>query len=182
MTACPKCANWPKWKDGLLDLALGASPSRELEAHLKTCPTCSQALAELRARRRQMDEALPKMMQGVEPSAGFHARLMASVGEHPSRTRSWLGLPAAIAAATVVVLAALFLISKGRWPMSSRGRDEAPAVLVDLERWQSPTAQLLRPPVNGFVQAGPKLGKFYFPLQSTPPPNRPREKRTGVNK
>lgn len=176
MTACVK------WKDGLFDLALGAPVSRELEAHLKTCPACSQALAKLRARRHQMDELLPKMMDGIEPSASFHPRLMASLETRPSGTRSWLTFPVAIAAAAMVVLAALFLISRGRWPMSSRGRDKASVVRVDLERWQSPTAFLLRPADNGLPQAGPQLGKFYFPLQHNPSRNGRREKRTGVNK
>jgi hypothetical protein len=175
MTTCAE------WKDGLLDLALGASASSELEVHLKTCPVCSEALTELRARRQQMDETLPKMMHGFEPSVAFRARLMASLEELPLRTREWPMRAAVIAAAAVIVVVALFL-SPRHWRIGPSAPHKASIVRDGLERWQSPTAHLLHSSANGLLQAGPQLGRFYFPLQSTPSLSGRRQKRTGVNK
>lgn len=180
MTAC---AEWKaEWKEGLLDLALGASVSRELEAHLKTCPACSEALAELRACRQQMDEVLPEMMRGIEPSPAFRARLIASLEEHPLRTRGWPTWASVTATVAVVVAVALLLISPRRWRTSPRGQHRVSVVRVGLAEWQSPTAHLLHSPANDLPQAGPQLGKFYFPLQSAPSPRGRREKKAGVNK
>lgn len=164
MTACRD------QKDRLLDLALGAlsaSAVSELEQHLIACPACAAALAELRVQREQMEAGLRQLIRGAEPTAVFRARVLAAT---ETSAVSWLARPAwvgVLAAALVFVLAAVLLPGLGeRWPSLTRSRS---ASLAPLSEWRSPTESLLRSPGDELLWSTPRLGQFYFPLQSALP-------------
>lgn len=160
MTACRN------QKDRLLDYALGVSAVKELEHHLKGCPGCSAALNEWRGRREQLDAALLQLVRGAEPAPGFHARVLAAL-EAPAAPVA--GLPAwagALAAVAVIVLAAVLLPSLGeRWSGLTPPSQTSVAALSE---WRSPTESLLRSPADELLGATPRLGEFYFPLESLP--------------
>lgn len=157
MTACAK------WKDSLLDSALGMPAPHEQAEHLKTCAACADALSGLRARRAQMDAALPKLTQGAGPRPGFSARLIASLEVSPARRVGWLA-PARVFAgiAAVVVLAAILASPLQKWMAGSK-LNEAPASA--LSEWRSPTETLLRSPGDVFLRSNPQLGEFYFAVK-----------------
>lgn len=162
MTACPK------WKDRLLDFALGVPPPRALQAHLKICPACSAAWVEFRARREHMDGLLPRLMHGIEPSAALRARLMASLGEPLRRGHGWRLPVGAIPAFALVLLLAVFLVSSGHRRIGLTKPAKVSTSTGGLGEWHSPTAYLLSSPAEQLLQPGPRLGQFYFPLHSTP--------------
>jgi predicted anti-sigma-YlaC factor YlaD len=162
MTACPK------WKDRLLDFALGVPASSELQMHLKTCSACAAAFVELRARSQEMDRLLPKLMHGVEPSAAFRARLMASLEEPPPRMRGWPMRVGVLAALALVVVVAVLLVSSSHWRIGLREPDRVSVSTGGLAEWQSPTGYLLHSSGNELLRSDPQLGKFYFPLRSAP--------------
>lgn len=158
MTACRN------WSDRLLDYALGAleaSSVRDVEAHLNTCPACTAALVDLRARRDQMDTALLQLAQGAEPAPDFRARVLAaaeSAAARGARRPAWVG---AVAAGAVVLLAAVLLPWLGEQPPTPTG-------VATLSEWRSPTASLLRAPGRELLEAPPRLGELYFVIESPP--------------
>lgn len=163
MTACRK------WRDRLLERALGLAAEPELEAHLKACPACAAALEEWRARRQQLDLGVRELVQGAEPSPAFRARVLASLEAAPAAPLAppaWVGMLAAVA---VLVLAALLL------PRPAARLDPGPRP-VALSEWRSPTDWLLRTPGHDLLRARPRFGDFYFPLESARP-----EKSNGGN-
>jgi anti-sigma factor RsiW len=161
MTACPK------WKDELLDLALGLPPSRELEEHLKECLACSEALAEFRRGRERMDEAVLKLVPRAEPSAAFRAQLMARLEEAPARQPAWSGWAWVLTAAAWFAVISAWLVFSNR---SRRTPKERERILVSSEAlvaWQSPTGSLLRSSADKLLGSVPRLGDSYFHLQGT---------------
>lgn len=163
MTACGK------WKDRLLDSALGAPLASEVEEHLKSCATCSAALVELRARRERMDVALQGLARGAKPSPVFRARLLASLEAHAALASLWPARARVLTAVALVVVMGLFLV-----PISKRRRSltQPGAVSISesaLSRWRSPTDGLLHSSADEFLESSPRLGEVYFPLNSGPP-------------
>jgi anti-sigma factor RsiW len=158
MIACPDR------RDQLLDSALGvlgASAVSELAMHLAACSACAAALADLRARREQLDAGLAALVGGVEPSPDFRARVLAAVEREPSQpwaAPAWAG---ALAALLFVVLAAGALYRSSA-PSQTFGT-RAPS----LTDWRSPTESLLRAPASSLLNSAPRLGETYFPLPCT---------------
>jgi len=160
MTACPK------WKDELLDRALGLPASRAFEEHLKECLACSAALADWRHRRERMDEALLKLVPRAEPSAAFRAQLMARLEEAPARKPAWSGWAWVLTAVAWVAVFSAWLVFSTR---SRRVPTEHERILVSSEAlaaWQSPTGSLLHSSADKLLGSVPRLGDSYFPLQA----------------
>jgi len=156
MNACQK------WKDRLLDAAVGAPISGEMECHLLKCPDCSAAWAELRSRCEQMDDGLRQLVRETKPSPAFLSRLLASLEAHRIRTDWSAAWAAALAIGMVGV--AWFI---PRW--ADRPQQVAVRTLdSSLSQWRSPTASLLRSPGEEFWQSNLSLGEFYFQIQATP--------------
>ncbi|MCH6554323.1 MAG: hypothetical protein IH793_09235 [Acidobacteria bacterium] len=151
-----------EWKDQLLGFALDASAARGLEQHLQACSACSAAMVELRARRERMDASLRLLVQGVEPSAEFRARVLAAVEAQPRHVGLWPAWAGALAAVAALVLFAVLVGPLG--PQS----DPALMAAQELSRWQSPTETLLRSPAEELLQSAPPLGQFYFSLDPIP--------------
>jgi len=128
--------------EALLDCALGAAPSAELENHLATCTRCSDALRSMRDSAVQMDQAVAQLV-AVEPSL--------SVPSRPTSSRpSWLAWRWALAAAACVVVL-LFA-----WPK----RETLPDTSA-ISAWQSPTSSLLRSAADPLLREVPRLGEKF---------------------
>ncbi len=158
-----------EWNDRLLDTALGVPTPADLAEHLKTCSACSEALIELHARRQQMDAGLRKLISGIEPQPAFRARLMASLDARSPRRARWVVPAGALAAIMVVAaLGAILSPSVKRWA----ARNDSLAVSVSsptLPQWRSPTEVLLRSSGDEYLRSSPRLGEFYFPMETTRP-------------
>lgn len=154
------------WQDRLPDYVLGALSSgdaRAVEVHSHQCAACAAAVAELRRRRRQMDAALGRLFSDAEASPAFGARVLAAAEAARPATGwqpAWVGV---LAGAAVVALAVVLL-------QPLRPRWEAPSAPVlaspRLSQWSAPTDAFLRPRPNELLNSGPRLGEFYFPLDS----------------
>lgn len=160
MTACPE------WKDRLLDFTLGIPACIELQEHLSGCTNCSQALSELRAGCKQMDWALQRLVQDAEPSPAFRARFLASLEARPAVWKRWPLRAAGLAA--VAALVASLLVP---WVIRVAGPQEPSLGSIStLLQWRSPTQALLSSPADELLKAGPKLGGFYFRIDTLSPP------------
>lgn len=160
MTACRQ------WLDPLLDSALEAlstTAARSLEDHLRQCPACAAAAADLLRRRQQMDAALTQLVSAAEPSSAFGARVRAAAEASIPATLwppAWVG---ALAGVALLVAAAVLLPTVGeRW--EAPARSQLPA--LSLSDWRAPTDNLLPAGSFGLLGAAPRLGEFYFPLDS----------------
>jgi anti-sigma factor RsiW len=175
MTACAE------WNDRLLDLALGASATRELETHLLTCPACSSALQEMRTNSEQLDAALRTLVQGAEPSRTFRARLAASL--ETSSFWSFWSLLWVQRAVAVAVLGVIALVGIGVLPVrrhfTSDESNRAATTVATLSEWHSPTQTLLGRSGDQSLRPAPRLHDFYFPLPPTSRSMGARPKRKG---
>jgi hypothetical protein len=79
----------------LKEAALGEPLSAELESHLEGCPSCAADLREERSLLRAIDQGIAAGL-GIEPSAGFSARVRRAAEK--DRARSWVPLAASVAA------------------------------------------------------------------------------------
>jgi anti-sigma factor RsiW len=161
MNACPR------WSDRLLDFSFGAleaSALSEVEEHLQDCPACAARLGELRPLCQRLDAGVRQLVGGAAPSPGFRARLL-SATEASATGAGWQPAWRGALAAVVSVLALVVAPSLAdRWfaPAAPAAADSVTTLL----EWRSPTESLLRSPTAELLQSAPRLGEFYFPLDS----------------
>ena len=171
-----------EWKDRLPDLALGAlqpPDARAVEAHLAGCAACAAALSELRGRAEEIDAAVHQLVQGVQPSLGFRARVLASLETHSASGawRPWRFAMLGLVSALVVVVAVFLRPSLGKREPSLRQPTAKP--LTALSAWRSPTDSLLHSSGEELLRVTPRLGDFYFSLE---PDQDDKSKDYGGNK
>jgi len=150
-----------KWKDQLLETALGQAVGGELEAHLSGCADCAAELSRLRVRRQRLDTLLPLVARAEEPSPGLRARIQAAaqVTAKPEPTGFWRW--ALVGAVTVVMIAVLIAsVLKRPTIVPIADLDGARA----LAHWHAPTDVLLRAPGHEFLNTVPQLGDAYFAI------------------
>lgn len=97
-----------RFRSELMDLALGAAASAEVEKHTASCPSCGQALATMRARVSLMDEELG-LAGAAEPGPHFLSRVRGRIAadrasRRPSAMRLLLPVTASLAAAVLGLL------------------------------------------------------------------------------
>lgn len=157
------CRSWQlRLPDYVLD-ALSSSATRPLEDHLHQCAACAAAAADLRQRRQQMDATLDKFFSDAEPSPTFGARVLAAAEAAPPATGWQPAWASALAGVALVVVAVVLLQPfQRRWEMRSAPVMASPS----LSQWRAPTDGLLRPRPSELLNSGPRLGEFYFPLDS----------------
>ena len=143
-------------RESLLDRALGALPSAELEAHLATCPACSAALAELRGTADQMDRAVVRLA-AAEPPASGPAQALARVTT--PRRNPWFRWPIA-AAATLAAALCVFLVMR----QTHHPQGTTPLIIT---AWRSPTSGLLHSPTDALFKNVPRLGEDYLNMKPT---------------
>ena len=161
----------PRWRDSLHDFALDALPysaARAVEGHLRQCVPCAGAASDLKLRRRQMDAGLARLFAAAEPAPGFRARILAAAeASRPASTWQHAWRVALAGIALLIVAAAL--VQLPGWRSEPANSAQPPA--VSLSDWRAPTDGLLPPRSSELLNSGPRLGDFYFPLDSisTPP-------------
>ncbi len=146
-----------KYRDALLEAALGGILLPDLRAHLTGCAACATRLAALQAADARISDAFQALKPPAGPSPGFPARLanaMEAGRDAAPRLRVWRLAAATLAAA--VMIAALL------WQARSRRDAELVAMGQRVAEWRSPTGSLLRPPGGEFLSGAPKLGETYF--------------------
>ena len=72
MNACPK------WREELIDHALGGLPAAALQAHLATCAGCSEALEAWRRKAAQIDTGVQQLI-AAEPRAQGPERVLTQI-------------------------------------------------------------------------------------------------------
>jgi anti-sigma factor RsiW len=156
------------WNDCLLDSALGALEplqARAVEAHVRTCAACAAALNQFRARAKQIDDALPQLVEEAQPPLGFHVRLLAAIeacSQPASQHTRRLHPMATAALLAALALAILLPAPSKRWPA---GTQFAPASQT-LSSWRSPTETLLRCSGDQLLRSTPRLGQFDFDVSA----------------
>jgi predicted anti-sigma-YlaC factor YlaD len=144
-----------KWKDALIDHALGQSADTALEGHLAACPACADALRGWRERAAQLDPAI-RQITAVEPGPFGPERILSRAALRPRRSfyvRLAWALP-------IVILVALTFYKL------SRPEPRAPLPLTALSTWRSPTQSLLRSPADPLLKDVPRLGEGFFQMKS----------------
>ncbi|MGH9804751.1 MAG: anti-sigma factor family protein [Candidatus Acidiferrales bacterium] len=154
-----------QWRDSLYDFALDTLPAgaaRAVEDHLRHCVSCAAVASDLRLRRRQMDAGLAQLFAAAELAPDFRARVLAAA--EASRPAAWQpAWSAALAGVALLILAAaLFQLPGWRWKATT----SAPPHAVRFSDWRAPTDGLLPPASSPLLNSGPRLGEFYFPLDS----------------
>ncbi len=151
-----------KWKDELLEAALTGTTAKPFEDHLRRCANCSGELDEVRARAARLDELLPLVAQGAEPSADFRARVLAAAGagNERRRARPWRVWTLATAAAVIVGVLIVGLTLQRRNGPTVPEDDLAAA--QKLAEWRAPTDGLLVTPGHEILETMPRLGKSYL--------------------
>jgi anti-sigma factor RsiW len=170
------CGDWEgRLLDGALD-ALEPKESHELEKHLATCPSCPSAYGALRARRAGLDAAVRHLVNGAEPSPGFHARLVRAVEGEAMRPRPFrLWWAAALAGGATLALTVLASREMGSGKRGLGGADSASGSEALLS-WRSPTAEFLRSPADSLLRETPLFGGIDA---LEPPPTNTRGVRNG---
>ena len=153
-----------KWQHQLLEAALTGAAAKDLEEHLRSCAKCSAELDELRARNTRLDELLPLVGQGAEPSANFRARVLAAAeaASEGKRARRWRVWTLAGAAAVVVVVLMIAVTLQRRTVRMIPGDELAAA--QKLAEWRAPSDGLLVTPGQEILRTMPRLGESYLNL------------------
>ena len=138
-------------KETLLDLALGAAPSPEFEAHLAACHDCAAALAALRRTADQMDRAVVRIV-AAEPHPSGPAQVLSRL---PARRAAWLRWRFAAAAFAAAVCIVIVLV-----------RDRPAPSVADISAWRSPTASLLHSPTDALFKNVPRFGEDFLNMKT----------------
>jgi anti-sigma factor RsiW len=95
------CDSWQQKLDAYLDAELPEAEARELDAHLRTCPSCSsQALA-----RSELKRSVHLAGKKFAPDPEFRRRIQASIGPKASGRRwGWIVEVGALCAAVLLVI------------------------------------------------------------------------------
>jgi hypothetical protein len=150
-----------KWKDQLLGAALAGVTTKGFEEHLRNCAICSSELDAVRARKVRMDELLPLVARGPEPSPDFRRRVLVAAaavreGERARLWRAWT-LAGATAAIVVLMIGATIYRRTGQ----TIPADELAAV-QKLAEWRAPSDSLLVTPGQDILRTVPRLGESYL--------------------
>jgi len=150
-----------KWKDQILEAALTGAASADFEKHLRGCANCSSELDAARARKVQMDELLPLVARGAEPTGDFRARVLAAAeaaGQERRALRRRLWTLAGAAAAIVALAAGVTMYRKTAQAIPP----EEIASVQKLVEWRAPSDGLLRTPGQEILKSTPRLGQSYL--------------------
>jgi hypothetical protein len=146
MNACPK------WREELIDLALGQSPGRALEAHLADCAGCSQALEVWRQKAAQVDAGIQKLT-AADPRAHGPERILAQIQEF-APDKPFYGR---VALAALILTVSLVVVLYRPAPPK-----KVPFPVMALSTWRSPTESLLHSAADPLLKSVPQFGEKFF--------------------
>jgi hypothetical protein len=151
-----------KWKDQLLEAALTGTAGGGLEKHVSQCANCAGELNALRVRQARLDALLPLVARAAEPSADFHARVLAAAHAVNESKPVWPWRAWALAGASAAIVAALLLslFLPGRHARTVPETELAAA--EKLAEWRAPSDVLLQAPAPQILRSSPKLGESYL--------------------
>jgi anti-sigma factor RsiW len=158
----------PRWREELADHALGQPVSPALREHLAACSDCRATLQKWQQRMERIDDGV-RQFAVSEPSPHADSRVIAALRERPQAS-SWLhswGRRTALLGALGAV--AIFLAYA--WTIHEQ-RSEAVKALAaanSISTWRSPTASLLHSPNGDWLDATPRLGNYFYSLNSKTP-------------
>ena len=132
-----------KWRDQLLETALGENGNDELNSHLSQCSDCTNELARRGASRERL-EALRPSRAGAEPAADLANRILAVAKSKTTRISVFTWRRWAIAAAAAIIVIAVMSGWILNRPANVPDHDLIEAMA--LAHWQAPTDVLLRIP------------------------------------
>jgi anti-sigma factor RsiW len=134
LTACAR------WREELIDHALGQPASAALSAHLATCAGCAAALADWRAGIGRLDAGV-RALVAREPSSNLRTRVLTGIDSGPVPwTLSWRRT----AIAGAILIASIFLVVYGIALKNERAQSTAIASAgAALSHWRAPTDVLL---------------------------------------
>jgi anti-sigma factor RsiW len=97
--------HWTAQLETYLDGELSTSEMRDLDAHLRTCPSCAADVLS----RLQIKRAVHSAGKRYRPSPEFRERIRKSIAAKPERSlmRLWLGASAALALLLIVTFIAM---------------------------------------------------------------------------
>jgi anti-sigma factor RsiW len=135
MTACAR------WREELIDHALGQAASAALSAHLATCAGCAAALAACHAGMGRLDAGV-RALVAREPSSSVRSRVLAGIDSGPLPwTLAWRMRTAIVGA---VLIASIVLVAYGIALKNERAQSTAIASAgAALSHWRAPTDVLL---------------------------------------
>ena len=134
MTTCAR------WREKLIDHALGQPASAALSAHLATCAGCAAALADWRAGVGRLDAGVRELV-AREPSSNLRSRVLARIDSGPAVWVLAWRMRTAIAGA--VLVACIVLVAYG---ILNNERAHSTAIAsagTALSHWRAPTDVLL---------------------------------------
>jgi anti-sigma factor RsiW len=146
MNACPK------WKEELLDYALGRPPGAALEAHLADCAGCSAALQAWRQKAAQMDAGV-QQLTAAEPHVHGPQRVLNQIRQL-SPSQPFYGR---VALAALIITVILVVVLYRPTPPK-----KVPFPVMALSTWRSPTESLLHSPADPLLKSVPRLGEKFF--------------------
>jgi anti-sigma factor RsiW len=146
MNACPK------WRESLIDHALGRSPGAALEAHLAACAGCSEALEAWRQKAAQMDAGV-QQLTAAEPHLHGPERVLTQI-QHLSPSKPFYGR---VALAALILTVSLIVVLYRPTPPK-----KVPFPVMALSTWRSPTESLLHSPADPLLKSVPHLGEKLF--------------------
>lgn len=155
-----------KWREQLLDLALGLPASPELEAHLPGCVACATALTEWRARAEQLDSSI-RHLAASEPSSYLGSGVLARINSAPARVawaEQWR--VALVVLATVMGITVMVYVVRGAIQRRDRA-EKVSSIAAALSNWRSPTEALLGSPADPLLRTLPRLGEPLSEIKPT---------------
>jgi anti-sigma factor RsiW len=153
-----------RWRDELLDHALGLPASAPLTEHLENCSVCSETLREWRARAGLIAAGI-RQLAASEPSSQVVPSVVAEVSTRRERMRSpaWKWARATLSGLVIVAASFVYL----RKVREQRHEDEkAFSAAEAIGHWRSPTEGLLRSSTNRWMEAPPQLGQYFYRLNT----------------
>jgi anti-sigma factor RsiW len=149
MNACPK------WREELIDYALGQPAGAALEEHLASCTGCSEALQAWRQKTAQVDASI-QQLTAVEPRAHGPERVLAHI-QQLSPGKPFFGRVALAALIlTVSLVVVLYRLTPPR---------KVSFPVVALSTWRSPTESLLHSAADPLLKSVPQFGEKFFEMK-----------------
>jgi hypothetical protein len=154
------------WRESLAGFALGALADPALIEHLGKCADCCAALAKMQSLTGEIDRGI-RQLASVEPNTHGAARILAEVGSLAEQTRWWRPAGRTIAAAcAAVVFLAVSLGVLWRHRAQREESERALSAAAGISSWKSPTQELLRSPYETLFERPPRLGEYFYKLDS----------------